>query len=84
MGLALTWESPRALPLRPIPLNFAGNSLLFAAAWWAVLTLPRAGWRIIVTRRRRRRGACLACGYSHHGLPATTTRCPECGAQRDT
>ncbi len=64
---------PRALPLRPIPIGFVFNSLLYASCLWLMISVPFDVRRMI----RRKRGRCTRCGYdlSHadHGA------CPECG-----
>jgi hypothetical protein len=75
-------DSARFLPLRPIPLNFAINTAFFAATWWMLTAVPLCGYRAVRRARRRRRGACIDCGYSHYGLPASVARCPECGGSR--
>ena len=66
---------PRTMPLMPMLPGLAANTALFASAWWLVLFGPGTLRRY----RRRRRGACLRCGYDRRGL-APTTPCPECGS----
>jgi hypothetical protein len=61
------------IPLRPMPLGFVVNSILFAiVANWFIRALVdlRAGFR-------RSRGRCRWCAYDVRGLPARS--CPECG-----
>lgn len=69
------WGIPAVLPLRPIEIGFAANTL-----FWSVV-IAFAAWCIPETRRARwkRRGLCLGCGYDVASLAA----CPECGAPRD-
>ncbi len=50
---------PRALPLRPIPVGFAVNTIFYAAVLWLLTGEPFVLRRAI----RRRRGLCLKCGY---------------------
>ena len=69
-----TWNN-ECLPLRPMPLGFAVDTLLFAALMWASVRGDRA-WRL---SRRRRRGRCANCNYDRTGL-APGAVCPECGA----
>lgn len=60
------------LPLRPIWLGFLGDTALYAAASWMLLSgLGRL--RGVV---RRRRGRCPRCGYDIRNTPPP---CPECG-----
>ncbi len=62
----------KILPLRPIWLGFAINTVLYAL----ILVVPLAPFTL---RRfiRRKRGHCIKCGYD---LRATSGgRCPECG-----
>lgn len=55
-------------------------SALIVPYWVLVIPLallPLTGFRrVIVRRRRKRRGQCLACGYD---LRQSPDRCPECG-----
>jgi len=66
------WAIP-GLPLRPVWPGFALCSLCYGAIAW----LPLAVLAIVRLRWRRRRGACLRCGYL---LAPDCERCPECGA----
>lgn len=60
------------IPLRPIWPGLLANTLFYAA----LVFLPLAGLRLARSRRRRRRGLCVACGYElGHGIAV----CPECG-----
>ncbi len=62
------------IPLRPIWLGFAFNTLFYGAILWLVIPGPFALRRII----RRKRGVCVTCGYDlRHADHAV---CPECGA----
>lgn len=62
------------LPLRPMPLGFAVNTLAFGSIAWPVLTAVAALRRSV----RRRRGGCARCGYA---IDAAGGLCPECGTQ---
>ena len=66
---------PRALPLRPIPIGFVVNSLLYATCVWLMVSVPFDARRM----SRRKRGRCIKCGYdlSH----AEHEACPECGVE---
>jgi hypothetical protein len=67
---SLEW---RRLPVAPMPLGFAVNTLLYAAALW----VPLAGIRLVRRRRTRRLGLWPACRYDlRHDL---APGCPECG-----
>ena len=63
---------PRALPLRPIPVGFALNTLFYAAILWPLSYGP-----FVLLRRaiRQRRGLCPACGYP----VGESDLCTECG-----
>lgn len=64
-----------AVPLRPLPLGLAANTLLFAAPLLIMLVIIPTARRAL----RRRRGRCAACGYDRRGLEAGQP-CPECGS----
>jgi predicted RNA-binding Zn-ribbon protein involved in translation (DUF1610 family) len=77
---ALAMGDERRVPVRPVPVGFAVDVALFAAAsWWGVEWWTRAR-----TRRRLARGACVGCGYDLQGLTAESTSCPECGRARSS
>jgi hypothetical protein len=63
------------IPLFPVPLAFAEDTLLFAGIWSLPLLLPG----LIRAGNRRRHGRCPTCGYEWRGRPL----CPECGAAHD-
>jgi len=74
-------ESPCALmlggtylPLRPMPIGFACNCLVFSA----IAFMPISGVGAIRRMLRRRAGRCVKCGYDRRGL--ADAACPECGA----
>ncbi len=60
------------IPYRPIWLGFALNTLFYAAILW----IPFAPFALRHVLRRRR-GACLQCGYDLRGTSGSV--CPECG-----
>ena len=66
---------PRALPLRPMWVGLAINTIFYAAILWVLTLGPFTARRLI----RRKRGRCIMCGYdlSH----AEHEVCPECGWQ---
>lgn len=70
-----------ALPLHPIWSGFILNTMLYVAILWVPLAsfgLRRGFHRAL----RRRRGACLKCGYDLRGhSEGGGDVCPECGAQ---
>jgi hypothetical protein len=66
--------SGRTVPLRPIWLGFAANTLIYAAALWMLGRVPALGRRLV----RVTRGLCPACGYP----PGDSAVCTECGAKR--
>ena len=59
------------LPIMPMWAGFAVNTLLYGAISGAVLFGPG----MVKRASRRRRGACIGCGYDMVGLRT----CPECG-----
>ena len=69
---AILWQV-RFLPLHPIWLGFAINTVFYAAILWMLWLSPFVVRRVI----RRKRGHCIKCGYD---LRATSGGgCPECG-----
>ncbi len=62
------------IPLRPIWLGLAANTVFYAAMTFPVLVV----WRWRRTRRRRKKGRCVACGYQLDAH-AQEGVCPECG-----
>lgn len=67
----------RYIPVFPIVLGFAGNTLFYAWIAYVVWSFPSIIRRVIRTRR----GQCLSCGYDLRGLKHE--RCPECGNSLD-
>lgn len=63
------------LPIRPLPLGFAVNTLFYAS----LLAAPVLVFAALKRRRRAKRGLCIGCGYDLTGVDA----CPECGRQAD-
>ncbi len=64
----------RRLPLVPMPVGFAVNTLFCAVGVWGVAVVLRR-WR----RKRLGYPVCERCGYNLTGL-VEPVRCPECGA----
>lgn len=78
-GIPISGQSSSAapgtvIPLRPLWGGLLGDTLVYAVAWFAVLSAIVSTRRILLVRR----GKCLDCGYSLVGLNGH--RCPECGA----
>lgn len=63
----------RALPLQPLWLGLAANTVTYLGVFAAVVAICRASLR----RFRTSRGRCPRCGYQL----VSSGRCPECGAQ---
>jgi hypothetical protein len=59
------------LPMKPIPLGFAVNTLLYAILAWPFYMLVTSRYRPLFPRS----GVCRRCEYDVTGLD----RCPECG-----
>lgn len=74
-------NSPAPVPLRPIWIGLAGDTVFYGLIWfglWGTLVIPR---RFVREVARFRRGACIECGYD---LGYDFIRgCPECGWRRD-
>ena len=60
------------LPLRPIPVAFAFNTLVYAAVLWLLIPGPFVLRRFI----RVKRGRCVKCGYPM----GESAVCSECGS----
>lgn len=65
----------RQIPIRPMPLGFAANTLFYASPL-LVLFVVLPAWK---RHRRRRRGLCPRCAYKLAGAQPDAP-CPECGA----
>ncbi len=86
-GIALESRPPpywrtfrvRTLPLRPIWVGFAINSVFYASVLWMLMLCPHTLRRVI----RRKRGWCVECGYDLRGASGGNSggggACPECG-----
>ena len=70
-------RTAKVLPLGPIGVGFAADSVLYGGAWFALLILGAVPMWLRATGRRRR-GECEDCGYDLRG--SQHSRCPECGA----
>ncbi len=70
------WLSPlnRYLPLAPMPMGFALNTLLAAALILGLIESAALARRTLRARRNR----CPFCNYDRRGL-APAAHCPECG-----
>ena len=73
--------APRYWELRWGALPNTANGWFVAVPHWLLLLMSSAlplYWLLVLkrTRKRRRMGLCIACGYD---LRASTGRCPECG-----
>lgn len=64
----------KLLPITPVLSGFILNSLLFGT----LLSLPFHGRVMVRTLLRKRRGACITCGYPAVNLEI----CPECGTRK--
>ncbi len=64
----------RTIPIRPLPLGFALNTLLYGALMFSLML----ALGVLRRWRRKRKGLCAWCRYDRAGL-ATATACPECG-----
>lgn len=69
-GLSMSTSTPT--PWRPFVQGFVINTITYTAIVLGLWTLGPAAW---LRWTRRRRGACIRCGYQLHSL----LRCPECG-----
>jgi hypothetical protein len=72
----------RLIAFRPIWSGLAVNAACYGLTLWCLVTVPG----VVRRARRRRRGACLRCGYDLGGTASAEaaakgpgTRCPECG-----
>jgi hypothetical protein len=77
-GMPLSWQYVHdCLPVQPLWPGFALDTVLYAAAWWALLFTPLPLYRAGRRRFRVSGGMCGGCGYSLAGSPGGA--CPECG-----
>lgn len=65
------WSNARVIPLRPAPVGFAVNTIVFGSVAAAIVAIRRR----FVRTGRRQRGECPACGHPLAGA----SRCVECG-----
>ncbi len=79
LATPLSPPPPKALPCFPIWSGLAINLAFWSAAAVPLVLAPAAVRRL----RRKRRGACAACGYDLRDLPAGAL-CPECGQRQST
>ncbi len=72
----------KVLPLRPIWLSFAINTVFYAAILWSLTFGPFTARRFI----RHRPGLCINCSYDLRGTSGGSSEggsvCPECGSER--
>jgi hypothetical protein len=72
---------PPILPWHPIWPGLLANTAFYGVIGWALWFTPGAVRRGL----RRRRGACVRCGYDLRGaevIPEAGAACPECGDAR--
>lgn len=77
-------EDEHAIPLTPMWVGLAINTVAWAAIWFVLVQLamlPVWLWRRWRWKRRERRGRCLRCGYELGGTGDPTRTCPECGTR---
>ncbi len=67
----------RRLPIEPVWHGLIVNTLFYSAALWMLTLGPFTARRFI----RRKRGACIKCGYDLRGK--LWSGCSECGWQRE-
>ena len=67
---------PRSLPVRPMWSAFLVNVAFYAGFLWLGVQGPLMVFRFARQRKRRKAGACPACGYPRGQSPV----CTECGA----
>ena len=72
IAIEILWSVRDVVPIFPIPLGFAINTIFYAAILWLLFAVPG----FVRRRIRIKRGLCQACGYPI----GTSDVCTECGA----
>jgi hypothetical protein len=71
---------PVLVAVRPLPLGFLADILVWAAIGWPFVT----GLRVARRRLRERAGRCGGCGHARDPRGDPRAFCPECGLDKST